>query len=473
MKKQLFILLLATSFVAEGTFSQEDAKKDNILKHFKKKEISQNDKSREMVSRPAKSNNFYWDNFNTNDWFNTDSTYYTYDAQGYETVRLNRTMGLDNSRTTTTYNANHQVVLVVDDQFNFGTSTLEPIYRTTYTYDLQGNRTEYINENYNYTTSSWEISYGSKDMYSYDANNNIIEQISQEYNQTSQLFENTNKTISSYNASNLVTTMEEFSWDGSAWSKDVKYELQYTGGVASLYTLSEWNGTSYVNSMRYVNIVWENWNDNIEESDIRSYTEQTWNGSTWINSARNNTSYDEFGGSISTDEVYSNNTWTFSFRYSNFFDSHLNYSGSKSEEYINGAWEINYQSEVINTYDANDNITQTIWKYWNQETSQLVNNNRKDYADFTTYSNSIGLVENQNEISVNIYPNPSKEICHVSFVENDNYNFQLISLEGKTIKEVKTNKSFSFNSNELKSGIYIYKISKQAGNSQVGKLIIE
>jgi len=72
-----------------------------------------------------------------------------------------------------------------------------------------------------------------------------------------------------------------------------------------------------------------------------------------------------------------------------------------------------------------------------------------------------------------VYPNPAKEYIFIEMAENHNVNFKLFTLAGQMILQQQVNGSGQkISLNNLKEGLYIYKIIDDKGKLTTGKLII-
>ena len=469
MKKQLLIFSIATLLLSQSGISQNNMA---VQTYHKLKDQYKNENSfqpKALVSRPGKSNNFYW-NTSTNAWANVDSSYYTYNSQGDITSQINRNNGIITYKRTYVYNANNQETEILTQEYNYSLSILENTYRFRTEYDINNNETAYYQDLWNSTSNSYELNYGSKSFYTYDSNNKIVEEFRQRYESANPTFVNISKTKYTYNSNTLVE-QEEFDWNGTAWIAEYKTIYEYVNNAFTSLIYQEWDGSQYVNYYKMTDLTWQTWNQNWENSDLLSYTSQEWNGTTWVTTERGTYAYDAFGGTVETVEEFVNNNWVLSARYSNLKDSHLNESVSKKENYSNNVWVTEYHSEVVHVYDGNDNITQTTWKNWNTNLFLLENQTRKDYADFQIYNNTVG-VENITLNSV-LYPNPFNDKCTVLIENEGNYTFSLINSNGQIVKELNFNASLTFYKEELNPGIYFYTISSENIISKTGKLIIE
>jgi hypothetical protein len=72
-----------------------------------------------------------------------------------------------------------------------------------------------------------------------------------------------------------------------------------------------------------------------------------------------------------------------------------------------------------------------------------------------------------------VYPNPAKDYVLIEMAENHNVNFKLFTLAGQMILQQQVNGSGQkISLNNLKEGLYIYKIIDDKGKLTTGKLII-
>lgn len=99
--------------------------------------------------------------------------------------------------------------------------------------------------------------------------------------------------------------------------------------------------------------------------------------------------------------------------------------------------------------------------------------------DMWEYKPFINGIEENNFISVNVYPNPASEVIHFDFGENfsgsnENLSIQLINVEGKIIAEQKLNGNSHidlYNQNWAK-GIYMYSLTNGTKIISGGRIVI-
>lgn len=119
---------------------------------------------------------------------------------------------------------------------------------------------------------------------------------------------------------------------------------------------------------------------------------------------------------------------------------------------------------------------------------QVIENKANIYFDFNapvvtntainTYALPMGIDEQTNANGrVNVYPNPFTD--NTTFVIqsdnlNETYTFEMTDILGKTVKEMNVSqKQFTISRNDLKNGIYFYKIFNKDGVVGIGKVIIK
>ena len=85
--------------------------------------------------------------------------------------------------------------------------------------------------------------------------------------------------------------------------------------------------------------------------------------------------------------------------------------------------------------------------------------------------NPTGISENEHEIPLSIYPNPTQNTIHIDLESKANCTYQIISLNGKLLMNGElNNKSNELDASTLKSGIYFIQIQSDKKNI-VKKLI--
>ena len=469
MKKSLLILGIISMFITENAVSQNSIQLQDWIfaqrEHTKKDIIT----PKALISRPSKSKNFMW-NSTTNDWDYADSTYYSYNSQGYETEYMSSKNGNKQFKKTTSYNSKNQKTEELNQNYNSSTSSFVNSWRNRSEYDLNFNETASYHENWNTTTSSFDLSSSDKTIYTYNANNQMTEQIDMDYDLATTTYLNSGKTTYLYSGNNIIE-IEGFDWNGTSWVQAYKLIYEYANNMLVSIASKAWDGTQYVYFDKIAQMTWDVWNTSWEDSDLSSYTIEEWNGSALVTTTRTSIVYGNYRSSVETTESFENGSWVLSGRFTNAIDSHFNNYMDKEEKYINNAWVTNYETEEIYTYDVDDNITQLINKNWDSSLLTTVNQQRRDFADFQIYSNTVGT-ENVT-INSSLYPNPFNNSCIITVENEGNYTFNLFNLKGQKVRELTFNSNLTLNKDELNEGMYFYTISNDKNNLKTGKLVIQ
>jgi hypothetical protein len=78
-------------------------------------------------------------------------------------------------------------------------------------------------------------------------------------------------------------------------------------------------------------------------------------------------------------------------------------------------------------------------------------------------------VENVENSTVSVYPNPFNDVLSLSGVES-NSTIQIISVDGKTVYQGNATSS-TLNTSNLSAGVYMLSITDAQGNRQVQKIV--
>ncbi|HQQ94749.1 MAG TPA: T9SS type A sorting domain-containing protein [Bacteroidia bacterium] len=430
-----------------------------------------------VISKPGKSRNYYWDS-GANLWQYADTSWYTYTGTGDLSSETRRDSG-PLSRELNTYDAQGRLVESRFQVWNSGSSAWENNNRTVYVYNAQGYQSEFRYESYNTSTSQWDIQFGQKNLLTYNASNRITDNIYLSWNSTSQIWENMyRETAIQYDGNGNLTQYDGQMPNGNLWDNDSRFKLIYAlNNQPTEATLQTWTGSAFVNSERYQNLSFHNWcgyycNDNA----LSTVTLQTWasvNPNQWGTDARINVTYDAFGGSIEIDQDYNGSGWDNNSRYTNAFDSHSNNKGYTAEGWNTSTFVYDTvdASKIIYTYDANFNITQTIWQYWDTGGNTLVNSEKRDYFNFTSI---VGLSESgQSGSEMQFFPNPCKSSCTLivpgyAGSSDENSLLNIYNLSGMLLysSEIKSG-SVQVEAGDLEPGLYFFTV--QQGQSLMGR----
>lgn len=100
-----------------------------------------------------------------------------------------------------------------------------------------------------------------------------------------------------------------------------------------------------------------------------------------------------------------------------------------------------------------------------------------DYSDAVIFrinaqGNMVG-VDNPEPVQaeINVYPNPGRDKLHIRFGGQNNALFQLYNMQGKLIKTHRMRNNTIIHTQELPSGIYLYRIIGSNDKIYTGKWI--
>ncbi len=482
MKTKLLLNLILFTGIFFGLIqtvtSQEkqSQKRQDVFKTKKSKQVKSyatSNAKTAAVSRPGKSANYFWNSLN-NQWVFNDSSVYTYNFASWLTSETHYQNGMPTNRSSYTYDNQGRETENLFQTWNSMNNTWDNVFRTVTIFDAQGNEIESRSETY---STQWDISYGSKHLITYDGQNRITEDIYQDYINNTWV-NDSRETGFIYNGNN-VTQYESQSWNMNAWSNDLKTVLVY--GLNNIPVQVEflyWNNNAYENSDRYINLTFHNWCGMFcDQTALSSGTLQTWGGNSWDTDERFNSIYDVYGGYVQISESYINSVWVNDYRSSSIYDNQSNYVGFRSESWnsVNNTWDIDYEDKEIHTYNGSNQITETIWQYWDSQNSQLENNNRKVYSDFQVFTS---IKETTSFVNVSLYPNPCTWACTFELAEYaglsaSELELKIINLQGKEVQTQRLEGTKTqLNFDNLNSGMYFYHLCKDGHVIKTGKWIL-
>lgn len=449
----------------------------------KKNNVSSSQAKTAQVSLPGRSVNYFWDD-NASIWIYTDSSLYTYNAAGLLTNQTNRS-GFFFNRTVNTYDAQGRTTEALQQNWDLSTNQWENSFRIVRIYDAQSSQIENRFDLFNLSTNVWEISSGNKNIITYNASNLITTDVTQTWNQSLSIWEDDFRITNYIYNSNGAATQYDFQIkNGANWDNDFRIKDTYDlSGKLVDEIVQTWSVSAYINSDRFTNVTWHNWTGSPNTNAIASYTIQEWgtpNANQWNTSGRSNATYDNFGGSVMLDQTNTNSVWVNDYRYSIFFDNQYINTGFRQEVWqtTTNSWDIDYEDKFIHTYDASNNITQTIWQYWDLQTSTLVNNDKKVYSNFQILTGlySLGAA---NTLEVSLYPNPFTNNCTLRLTNQkqeigNDLVIKLFDVFGKEVSQTNiVGEETQIERGNLPSGIYFYSVMDKNMALANGKLVIE
>ena len=334
-------------------------------------------------------------------------------------------------------------------------------WRSEYTYDINGKNTLLINSIWNGTT--WEER--DKSEYLYDANGNQTQRLSYLWDETSSQWVNWSKDEYTYDANGNQTQFILYGWNASSqWEITGKYEYTYdANGNQTQWILYSWDETS----------------------------------SQWVAGAKDEYTYDANWNRTQClwylwDETFSQWWLRCEYRYEYTYDANGNQT--QRIDYNDGS---QYDKEEY-TYDANGNLTHTVEYYWDETSSQWVEDYKYEFTydangneaqcieyqwgetsgQWEEYYKSImsysyiktGMNPPENTNTVKVYPNPSKDFIYINTGTNyqnmTDHKIKITSPSGLLVFETFMDQQlFQINVHDLgQTGLYLIQIIDNSNN---------
>jgi hypothetical protein len=210
----------------------------------------------------------------------------------------------------------------------------------------------------------------------------------------------------------------------------------------------EWDTitSTFMNSEKYINVVWYKYNGNLDDGLLSSLTGQEWNGTSYVDALKITVTY----------------------------DLHDNEINNKSESWDVTEWVLDNQSEYLHTYNGTDQLTQTIIRNRYNIDSAYTNSQKMVFSNFISYTN----IQNQtadNQLGVTIYPNPLNSSSTINIEQNTlGTQFKLYDILGHEVyTTLLETPHTTIEKGDLQKGIYIYQILNENQSLAKGKLIIQ
>lgn len=321
-----------------------------------------------------------------------------------------------------------------EEVWNETTNTWEKSLLNEYSnYDENGLPGNLLEMNWNSTLTDWENS--KNYTLTFDAVGNLTELILETWDLAGSTWINSERVVSSFDASGNTTEDLLQIWDatGAIWQNDVKYT--YTYDVNGELT------KEFEQTYNIVDGVWVNSYQNLvtydAQGNVTKYNEQEWDlvSTDWINKNNYEATYNSNG--YVEHEVYQD------------WDNTLN-------EMVNFMQNFYYYDE----YGVPSGI---LVQQIDEATSTWADYSKEEY--YWSTETISGFNDLKNSIGINVYPNPTTgKIKIVAENEAQPTSASIYNLSGKKIKDVvlKTNHEISID--ELKNGVYYFKINTTKGS---------
>ncbi len=361
-----------------------------------------------------------------------------------------------------TYNSSDLLSKVVCYDTDLGENWSGDKYLSTYTYDDNGNISAYLEFSWNETAGEWYTDAYYRELYTYDDDGNITQYIASEG--VSGTWTPLEKGEATYNDYGYVTKDNYvYNSNTSSWDKLSVYAKSYdSNGYLTMLTVSSRDDVNSDWSVMYGLIT-------STDSDHHILSYAAYDGDP--NDSNSNIGEKGFwtytNGNISTVEYQvedESGNWYAEDRNEYFYDTNYSISQILMPSISNECFKP--ETEV------NSEFSNKITEFYNydidEESGNLIATEKFTYiyTDLTTPTS----IEEAEEVSIKLYPNPAYNNVTISFSSTNNTaNIQLFDMVGKVVLDKEISSEEPINIENLKSGIYLYNIVVD-GKSQSGKL---
>lgn len=511
MKKLILTMMSITIVVASYAY-QNPFEKSRTQKKNSAKLLAMNPMSKinaTNINVPTLTKYSYWDNSTTN-WspynsFRTaylnnritselqlsynlldtvSKTFYTYDNQNrismieFKTFDLISHTFVNNNRTNYYY-SNYGSSMALTEFYYAGTNTWTPNYRTIILYDFNFNQIKQSEESY--LNGSWQVNYSRASNISYYNNSKkILESIDSSYNQSTMMMQAVYKSNRTYNASGLVQSILNYSYNNNVAELTEVDSLKYDNmGIPVSLTFHD--PVSMAPMFKIHDIIWSGgFNSTIDlfENQPTSYLQSVNMNNTWFLVGRFTTIYpDNYGSIIYFDEEYDNNAFFPSYRRSQLYDSHLNGIEESEEEYDTSTniWITRYGYKNNYQYDMSGNMSENITQYYESMDTAYLNYQKLEFSDFISI---VAGVNSTKTLETKLYPNPTSNgsvSINLNLEKASAITIEVIDLNGRIISSQNEDFGQGLNTVQLDGltqGLYFVVISSDYGVSRT-KLMVK
>ncbi|MCD4696913.1 MAG: T9SS type A sorting domain-containing protein [Bacteroidales bacterium] len=371
------------------------------------------------------------------------------------------------------------------------------IYLTRENYDYDGNGNMVTSETQDYNNNQWINIWSGK--YSYDTNNNMTSIIYFDWNNHASQWEEGYKEEFVYDSLGKVSSYYAFNWENTTnqWINDLKNEVNFdNNGNRLLDTRYNWDAE---NNQWVIDAKYEyeyNENGNLTTcilyswSEILNIWEEYWKD---IYTYSNDNMVEDSAFSWDSN----NNDWRLSTIYEFEYDINNNliqrimidaFFGQNVYEYKN---VFDYESSIPNS----SLVIPWWWKneYWwwwdGQWAPNMFNSMLIEFAEFEfnndvwdlsekgfCYYSEVNLqgIELPQIVEFNVFPNPATDFIKISWtVDYHDLQLQIYNLLGHLVMDKTITNEESVLINDLNSGLYIFKLTKNNQLLGNGKIYIK
>jgi hypothetical protein len=255
-------------------------------------------------------------------------------------------------------------------------------------------------------------------------------------------------------------------WDGTNWLNNWKQTYTYAGDKLIEALSQDWNNSNWAN--------YEKFTYTYNGNNVIETLYQTWGASNWVNDWKRTYEYDTNNNIVQELELdWVNSDWENDWKYTYAYDGN-NRIGWLWQNWDGSDW-VNYLKSS-NTFDANDNVIETIQQEW--DGSDWINDEKDTYLyiptgieHFEGEVNTFSLLQN--------YPNPFNPNTKISWqapvgIHQTLKIYDVLGNKVATlIDEYKPAGTFEveFDASGLPSGIYFYQL-KTENITETKKMIL-
>lgn len=390
----------------------------------------------------------YYTSYNLVDTFNRIT--YTYDNQGRYLSSLTESKGMNGqygpqSRVSFTYSTDGLTQIILVEQYDSFTSTWRNDSKIIMSKNDRGEETRMIY--YFFNNNDWEISFGYATKITYLNSNSIktTEVIDSTFDFNTKTMKALYKITQGYDANERAVDIRYYEEDFSTGS--LIYTTQDSvfydnNGLPTVVIEKEVDAAGNATDiLKFNEITWVNFNPNINLFDNypSGYKVYFKLFNSWSLVGRSSTTFpNNYGSRITLDELYESGNYIPDQKSTELYNYNFDLIEEKYETFDvdSNFWIVNNGNKYLITYDANNNQTEYISQFYESNSKQYVNSERKEYSNFILVNT--GIADSKNS-TLNVYPNPVTsdeiKIKHQNF-SNENSKIFIYDLSGKLIKEI-------------------------------------
>lgn len=402
-----------------------------------------------------------------NQWVPITKFEYVYDGDGYLTLETefewdeytNQFISLWKIEYTNDLVGNP--ILIFDSYRDDASSPWNEYWKGEYTYDVVGNLVTGIGYDWNESTSQWLAK--GKSEFTFNSSQNMTSDVYSEWVEYTSLWKFVLKDECTYDTNENLILWMHYQWpydDSNVWVEYSKYENTFNAsGYLILQIWYEWD---------FILSQWYTWRK-VE------YAYNT-NNELIINTYYNSDSgTSQWNPTIKYDYTRDGNGNTLTDSYSSWDEN--------TSQWINtgiGEYEYDY------TYDISDLLLPNTWDFLRDYPENIVNmlvdfnslmfldNAWVQTTEVTYYYSEANVgIDEISDYGVKVFPVPATE--YVIFVIDKTLSpivVEIIDIQGKIVLNLSLSDTHKISVQELKAGMYMYKLVTTSGN-YIGKILIE